>query len=123
MSKKIAQLTKVIFHLNSKVEDNQDDLEGLASAYETEIDLILKDCADKVGKFRDKLEAKKAVEKEQLAVNELVKQHEAEKKAALDEFGEFKKTAERKINASKSQVDGMTQEMEKMKVETKNPSP
>lgn len=41
MSKKIAQLTKVIFHLNSKVEDNQDDLEGLATAYESEIDLVI----------------------------------------------------------------------------------
>ena len=38
MSKKIAQLTKVIYHLNSKNEENNDDLTSLADAYETEID-------------------------------------------------------------------------------------
>ena len=62
MSKKIAQLTKVLFfvgltekctqsltcsfqviyHLNSKNEDHQDDLTSLTDAYETEIDTILK---------------------------------------------------------------------------------
>ena len=40
MSKKIAQLTKVIFHLNSKNEDNQDDVAALSDAYETEIDQV-----------------------------------------------------------------------------------
>jgi hypothetical protein len=38
MSKKIAQLTKVIYHLNSKNEEHNDDLTSLADAYETEID-------------------------------------------------------------------------------------
>jgi hypothetical protein len=38
MSKKIAQLTKVIYHLNSKNEEHTDDLTSLADAYETEID-------------------------------------------------------------------------------------
>ena len=38
MSKKIAQLTKVIYHLNSKNEEHSDDLTSLADAYETEID-------------------------------------------------------------------------------------
>jgi hypothetical protein len=38
MSKKIAQLTKVIYHLNSKNEEHNDDLTSLSDAYETEID-------------------------------------------------------------------------------------
>ena len=48
MSKKIAQLTKVIFHLNSKNEEHSDDLTALSDAYETEIDGILKDAYTKV---------------------------------------------------------------------------
>jgi len=48
MSKKIAQLTKVIFHLNSKNEEHSDDLSSLSDAYETEIDGILKDAYTKV---------------------------------------------------------------------------
>eukprot|EP00961_Rhodomonas_salina_P204260 2756300-Rhodomonas_salina.1 len=38
MSKKIAQLTKVIYHLNTKNEEHTDDLSALSDAYETEID-------------------------------------------------------------------------------------
>ena len=48
MSKKIAQLTKVIYHLNYKNEEHNDDLSSLADAYETEIDGILKDAYTKV---------------------------------------------------------------------------
>jgi hypothetical protein len=55
---------------------------------------ILKDCAGKINKFKDKLEERKAVEKEQKCVDELVKQHEAEKKAALSEFEAYKKRSE-----------------------------
>lgn len=38
MSKKIAQLTKVIYHLNTKNEDYTQDLASLSESYETEID-------------------------------------------------------------------------------------
>lgn len=45
MSKKIAQLTKVIYHLNSKNEEHTDDLTSLADAYETEIDGVRPHCS------------------------------------------------------------------------------
>lgn len=37
MSKKIAQLTKVIFHLNTKNDDHEFQLKTMADNYETEI--------------------------------------------------------------------------------------
>mmetsp|Transcript_29642 Transcript_29642/g.74551 ORF Transcript_29642/g.74551 Transcript_29642/m.74551 type:complete len:180 (+) Transcript_29642:72-611(+) len=91
MSKKIAQLTKVIFHLNSKNEDNQDDLSALADAYESEIDSILRDCSGKINKFKDRLDERKAVEREQKCVDELAKRHEEEKKEALLEWQGIRK--------------------------------
>jgi hypothetical protein len=42
MSKKIAQLTKVIYHLNNKNEDHDHDLADVSEQYETEIEQILK---------------------------------------------------------------------------------
>lgn len=57
MSKKIAQLTKVIYHLNNKNEDNELDLQELAEQYETEIEQILKDTADKINHFKAQLDA------------------------------------------------------------------
>ncbi len=38
MQKKIAQLTKVIYHLNSKNEEHGSELKSLSEAYESEID-------------------------------------------------------------------------------------
>jgi hypothetical protein len=40
MSKKIAQLTKVIFHLNSRNEEHESDVKGLSDSYENEIDQV-----------------------------------------------------------------------------------
>lgn len=57
MSKKIAQLTKVIYHLNNKNEDHDLDLQELAEQYETEIEQILKDTADKINFFKAQLDA------------------------------------------------------------------
>ncbi len=39
---------QVIYHLNNKNEDNELDLQDMAEQYETEIEQILKDTADKV---------------------------------------------------------------------------
>ena len=41
MSKKIAQLTKVIFHLHSKNEENNTLQTALQNAYEKEIETLL----------------------------------------------------------------------------------
>lgn len=93
MSKKIAQLTKVIYHLNTKNEEHTDDLSALSDAYETEIDGILKDAYTKVNKFKEKLEERKSVEQQQQAVDEFKKQHEREKAEALAALEEYKKQA------------------------------
>jgi hypothetical protein len=41
MSKKIAQLTKVIFHLHSKNEENNQMHTAISNAYEKEIEMLL----------------------------------------------------------------------------------
>jgi hypothetical protein len=41
MSKKIAQLTKVIFHLHSKNEENNQMQQAVSNAYEKEIETLL----------------------------------------------------------------------------------
>ncbi len=60
MSKKIAQLTKVIYHLNTKNEDHQTELDVMTSNHQTEIQLILKDAASRIGKFKEMVESKQA---------------------------------------------------------------
>jgi hypothetical protein len=60
MSKKIAQLTKVIYHLNTKNEDHQTELDVLSSNHQVEIQQILKDAAARIGKFKEVVENKQA---------------------------------------------------------------
>jgi hypothetical protein len=60
MSKKIAQLTKVIYHLNTKNEDHQTELDVMTANHQTEIQLILKDAASRIGKFKEMVESKQA---------------------------------------------------------------
>ncbi|KMS94237.1 hypothetical protein BVRB_023430, partial [Beta vulgaris subsp. vulgaris] len=55
MSKKIAQLTKVIFHLNTRNEDHEKEVIGLQRSYETEIDQILKDAYAKMTNYRNQV--------------------------------------------------------------------
>ena len=60
MSKKIAQLTKVIFHLNTKNEDHQAETDAVASYHQMEIEQILRDASQKLGKFKEALESKQS---------------------------------------------------------------
>jgi soluble cytochrome b562 len=60
MSKKIAQLTKVIYHLNTRNEDHQSELEAMAYQHQMEIQQLALDAANKIAKFKDVMENKKA---------------------------------------------------------------
>ena len=51
-----ANKAQVIYHLNNRNEDHDVDLQEMAEQYETEIEQILKDTADKVNFFKDLME-------------------------------------------------------------------
>lgn len=55
MSKKIAQLTKVIFHLHSKNEENNNALTASNNAYEKEIEQLLISANQVIAKQKDAL--------------------------------------------------------------------
>lgn len=59
MSRKIAQLSKVIYHLNNKGEDNDFAVQDLADQYESEIESILRDAATKINRFKDMVNKEK----------------------------------------------------------------
>ena len=60
MSKKIAQLTKVIYHLNTKNEDHAVEMEQFAANHQMEIQQILRDAANRINKFKEALETRQA---------------------------------------------------------------
>jgi hypothetical protein len=86
MSKKIAQLTKVIYHLHTKNEENKSYSQALAKAHDKEIESILKDANRIVGKYKAAMEK----QKDQADVKEKFKELEKEKLESQAMFKEYK---------------------------------
>ena len=84
---------------------------------------ILKDAYTKINTFKDKLEARKEVEKQQQAVDEFKLQHEREKKEALAAFEAYKgkvKTREEQIKSEcEDKVNKAAETLEQVKSEFK----
>ena len=55
MAKKIAQLTKVIFHLHSKNEENNNMQTAISNAYEKEIETLLGNANGVITKQREQI--------------------------------------------------------------------
>ena len=61
MSKKIAQLTKVIYHLNTINEDHQSDMSALIVSHEKEIHEIVKDATMRIRQLNQAIDAKQSI--------------------------------------------------------------
>ncbi|CUG86092.1 Hypothetical protein, putative [Bodo saltans] len=90
MSKKIAQLTKVIYQLNCRNEDSDVHARIIADRYEGEITCIMADAKDKLTSLRDALNAKNDDDKVQRVIKEMTKLHQKEKDDATKKFDEFR---------------------------------
>ena len=75
MGKKIAQLTKVIYHLNNKNEDHEFDLQDVENQYECEIQNILQDTASKLNRFQAELRTKTDSQRVERATKKLEEEH------------------------------------------------
>ena len=58
MSKKIAQLTKVIYHLNTKNEDHAMEIAAIHACHKNEIQTIARDSAAKIGMLKETIEGR-----------------------------------------------------------------
>ncbi len=90
MSKKIAQLTKVIFHLHSKNEENGQFQASLIGAYEKEIETILREANTVVARQKDALEKAREQANVKAMIREVEERHTAERKETQKQFEEYK---------------------------------
>ncbi len=89
MSKKIAQLTKVIYGLHIRNEENKSFRQALTVAHDKEIDTILKDANRIVGRYKEALEK----QKDQSDIKEKFNELEKEKSDSQNKFSEYKQQA------------------------------
>jgi predicted nucleic acid-binding Zn-ribbon protein len=118
MSKKIAQLTKVIYHLNTRNEDHQSELDSLSANHQIEIQQVLRDAASRIGKFKEMMESRQSTVNVEVQLTKLQKKHDSEKQAALQEMQSLKeKLSGREAKIAKEyqqKFDGMRGDIEKM---------
>lgn len=105
MSKKIAQLTKVIYHLNTMNEDNSFSLETSQAAHSQEIQTILRDASAKINRFREQIEEKRTEINSQAQIEQIKKKHEVEKKQAMAAIAEHKSKFEEDYASLKTQTE------------------
>ncbi|XP_023781219.1 protein FAM184B [Cyanistes caeruleus] len=96
MCKKIAQLTKVIYALNTKNDEHEDSIQALREAHEKEIQNILAETRETILQCKSKVEEEQLLRKHIQALEIAVAQHKRLKEEALAELVLCKKQAEEK---------------------------
>lgn len=119
VEKKIAQISRVIQHLNAKSDDS--DLDSLAGSYENEIEGILRDASERVRRFHAASQHKHDNARLEARAEEIEARYEAQRVKALKEIEAFKKRAgaqqaelrkeaEAKVSAMAAQLEAAKRE-------------
>ncbi|XP_074043560.1 protein FAM184A isoform X2 [Macrotis lagotis] len=90
MSKKIAQLTKVIYALNTKNDEHESSIQALRDAHEEEIQQILGETREKILQYKSKLAEESDLKRKIQVLEESLEGHKKMKHQALTEFEAYK---------------------------------
>ncbi|KAG7501703.1 hypothetical protein JOB18_005046 [Solea senegalensis] len=94
MSKKIAQLTKVIYALNTKNDEHEEEIESLKEAHEDEVQHIVTETRDKIMQYKSKMADEADLRRRLASLEESVELHEQMKRQALAEFEMYRQRME-----------------------------
>ncbi|CAL8290839.1 unnamed protein product [Lota lota] len=119
MSKKIAQLTKVIYALNTKNDEHEEEMESLKEAHEDEVQHIVTETRDKIMQFKNKMADEADLRRRLASLEESVEMHEHMKRQALAEFDMYRQRIEDAQICTEAQhtqrVVSMSREVEEMR--------
>ncbi|XP_053566764.1 protein FAM184A [Bombina bombina] len=94
MSKKIAQLTKVIYALNTRNDENESGVQEIKEAHEEEIQQILAETREKILQYKNKVSEEADLKRRIQALEESLEEHKKMKHQALTEFEVYKHRVE-----------------------------
>ncbi|XP_058479325.1 protein FAM184A-like isoform X2 [Solea solea] len=119
MSKKIAQLTKVIYALNTKNDEHEEEIESLKEAHEDEVQHIVTETRDKIMQYKSKMADEADLRRRLASLEESVELHEQLKRQALAEFEMYRQRMEDSQLCTEAQhtqrVVSMSREVEEMR--------
>ncbi|XP_015199437.2 protein FAM184B isoform X1 [Lepisosteus oculatus] len=100
MCKKIAQLTKVIYALNTKCDEHDSSLQALKEAHQEEIEQIMEETQEKILKYKSQGEEETDLHQRLQAMEETLEQYERLKDEALTDFETYRRqTEERELKS------------------------
>ncbi|XP_060128636.1 protein FAM184A isoform X2 [Zootoca vivipara] len=94
MSKKIAQLTKVIYALNTKNDEHEAAIQALKDAHEEEIQQIIAETREKILQYKSKVSEEMDLKRKIQVLEESLEDHKKMKHQALTEFEAYKDRVE-----------------------------
>ncbi|XP_035880523.1 protein FAM184A isoform X4 [Phyllostomus discolor] len=94
MSKKIAQLTKVIYALNTKNDEHESAIQALKDAHEEEIQQILADTREKILQYKSRVTEELDLKRKIQVLEASLEDHKKMKQQALTEFEAYKHRVE-----------------------------
>ncbi|KAJ8383361.1 hypothetical protein AAFF_G00221510 [Aldrovandia affinis] len=94
MSKKIAQLTKVIYALNTKNDEQEADLQVLKEVHEEEVQQILSETQEKILEYQSRIDEETDLRRRLQSLEESAELHERAKRRALAEFEAYRQRVE-----------------------------
>ncbi|XP_008118492.1 protein FAM184A isoform X6 [Anolis carolinensis] len=94
MSKKIAQLTKVIYALNTKNDEHEAAIQALKDAHEEEIQQIIAETREKILQYKGKVSEEVDLKRKIQVLEESLEDHKKMKHQALTEFEAYKDRVE-----------------------------
>uniref|UniRef100_A0A8C5A881 Family with sequence similarity 184 member Ab n=1 Tax=Gadus morhua TaxID=8049 RepID=A0A8C5A881_GADMO len=119
MSKKIAQLTKVIYALNTKNDEHEAAIATLKEAHEEEVQQILSETREKILLYKSKISDEMDLKRRIQSLEESLELHERMKRQALAEFESYRQQVEDMQLCTEAQhtqrVVSMSREVEEMR--------
>ncbi|XP_018419333.1 PREDICTED: protein FAM184A isoform X3 [Nanorana parkeri] len=94
MSKKIAQLTKVIYALNTRNDEHESGVQAIKEAHEEEIQQIIAETREKIIQYKNKVSEETELKRKIQALEESLEEHKKVKHQALTEFEVYKHRVE-----------------------------
>uniref|UniRef100_A0A7M4EA11 Family with sequence similarity 184 member B n=1 Tax=Crocodylus porosus TaxID=8502 RepID=A0A7M4EA11_CROPO len=124
MCKKIAQLTKVIYALNTKNDEHEDSIQALKEAHEEEIKHIHAETKETILQYKSKMGEEQVLRKRIQTLEDMLGQHQMLKEEASAKFIMCKKqVAERELRTEGKQpelISSLSRELLDMKTDFEN---
>ncbi|XP_041122191.1 protein FAM184B-like isoform X2 [Polyodon spathula] len=124
MCKKIAQLTKVIYSLNTKCDEHESTLQALRDTHQEEIQCILEETRGKILQYKIRVGEEMDLRQRLQAMEEALEQQKQRKEEALNDFDAYRRqTEERELTTETEHAEhvmSLSKEMLDMKKDFEN---